>query len=94
MKKKTVQEWCATCLFTEIKMHGKKYWQPKDCELPKESDCLQCLYEKVSQLKITKPKKWGTWDETSKVLADKSLMKAIRKARKEGSHSSPYKPLA
>ena len=32
-------------------------------------------------------------DETEKILADKKLMTAIRKARKKGVKSSPYKPL-
>jgi len=32
-------------------------------------------------------------DETDKILRDKKLMRTIRKARKEGSTSSPYKPL-
>lgn len=39
---------------------------------------------------------WKHFDElveTHKILADKKLMNAIRKTRKEGSKSSPYKPL-
>lgn len=39
---------------------------------------------------------WKHFDElieTRKVLADKKLLKALREGRKEGSKSSPYKPL-
>ncbi len=38
-------------------------------------------------------KELAEYKETCKVLSDKPLMNSIRKARRKGSKSSPYKPL-
>jgi hypothetical protein len=53
-EKKTVRDWCVSCVFDKVK--GR--FRVRESELPKELTCLQCLYEKVSDMKITKPKEW------------------------------------
>jgi len=56
---KTVREWCISCVFDEVIMNGKKYFKVrKDKATPSRIECLQCLYEKVVDVEITKPKNW------------------------------------
>jgi len=55
---KTIREWCVTCCFEEITTKGKKYWKVRNENIPKSSDCLDCIYSKVADIKVTKPKNW------------------------------------
>lgn len=65
-------------------------------QLPKRKSVRTVMYEdsiaKSLQIYYKKLDKLDE-EETKKVLANKKLAKGIRKARKEGSPSSPYKPL-
>ena len=56
---KTIREWCVTCVFEEVIIKGKKYWRAKDTKnIPTDYNCLDCLYSKVADIKVTKPKNW------------------------------------
>jgi hypothetical protein len=51
---KTVREWCVSCCFERLKDGNYKVTK----NVPKPMDCLQCIYDMVADVKITKPKNW------------------------------------
>jgi hypothetical protein len=55
---KTIRDWCVTCCFEEVMIEGKKYWKVRSENIPKSSDCLNCIYDMVADVQITKPKNW------------------------------------
>ena len=57
---KSMKEWCVTCVFNVINKKG--YVSGK--KLPKESDCIQCLYEQVYNKETTEPSFWRSQYKT------------------------------
>jgi len=55
-EEKTVMEWCISCRFT--KTEDGKYYVARGGYIPTSSECLQCLYESVKDIKVTKPSNW------------------------------------
>ncbi len=62
-------------------------------ELHNNIENFRNLFSAFKQDYAKLEKELAEYKETCKVLSDKPLMDSIRKARKKGSKSSPYKPL-